>query len=63
MLEKLESVLYLWKKTNNYDWERIEDMFNIRFPIDYKLFINNYGEGGINELFVEFCLCSLNMKI
>ena len=24
-------------------------MFNIRFPIDYKLFINNYGEGGINE--------------
>ena len=42
-------MFYILKKTNNYDWERIEDMFIIRFPIDYKLFINNYGEGGINE--------------
>lgn len=49
MLEKLESILSLEKKSNDYNWKSVEDMFNIQFPIDYKLFINNYGEGGINE--------------
>lgn len=49
MLEKLESILSLEKITIDYNWEGVEDMFNIQFPIDYKLFINNYGEGGIND--------------
>lgn len=49
MLEKLESILSLKQTSNDYDWKRVEDMFDIQFPIDYKLFINIYGEGAIND--------------
>lgn len=49
MLKKINSILSLKKVSNNYEWKRIEDLFNIQFPIDYKLFLNNYGEGGIND--------------
>lgn len=49
MLEKLESILSLKQTSNDYDWKRVEDMFDIQFPSDYKRFIDNYGEGAMND--------------
>ncbi|MBQ2922487.1 MAG: SMI1/KNR4 family protein [Tyzzerella sp.] len=30
-------------------WEEVENKLGITFPKDYKMFIDSYGEGGINE--------------
>lgn len=49
MLEKLEKILSIEKKEHQYDWEKVEDSYEIKFPNDYKSFIEYYGEGGINE--------------
>ena len=49
MLEKLEKILSIEKKEQQYDWEKVEDSYEIKFPNDYKSFIEYYGEGGINE--------------
>lgn len=34
-----------WKKEHQYDWEKVEDSYEIKFPNDYKSFIEYYGEG------------------
>jgi len=60
MLEKIQSILSIEKKSNNYDWKKIEDMFKIKFPIDYKLFIDNFGEGAINDFLCIFSPFSEN---
>jgi hypothetical protein len=49
MLAKLERILSLEKMNQNYDWKKVEDLFKIKFPNDYKIFIDNFGEGGIND--------------
>ena len=49
MLEKLEKILSIEKKEHQYDWEKVEDSYEIKFPNDYKSFIEYYGEGRINE--------------
>ena len=49
MLEKLEKILSIEKKEHQYDWEKVEDSYEIKFPNDYKSFIEYYGECEINE--------------
>ena len=44
MLEKLEKILSIEKKEHQYDWEKVEDSYEIKFPNDYKSFIEYYGD-------------------
>lgn len=37
------------RKCNNNSWDEVEKKLGITFPKDYKMFIDSYGEGGINE--------------
>lgn len=37
------------RKNKKNSWEEVEKKIGIIFPEDYKLFIDSYGEGGINE--------------
>ena len=37
------------KKNKKNLWEEVENKLEIVFPEDYKMFIDFYGEGGINE--------------
>ncbi|MBD5135547.1 MAG: SMI1/KNR4 family protein [Lachnospiraceae bacterium] len=34
-------------------WEEVEKRIGIIFPEDYKEFIDSYGEGSINEFFMD----------
>lgn len=36
-------------KCKKHAWEEIERKIEITFPVDYKMFIDSYGEGSINE--------------
>ena len=36
-------------KCNKHAWEDVEKKLEITFPMDYKMFIDFYGEGSINE--------------
>lgn len=37
------------RKCKKNSWEEVEKKLGITFPEDYKIFIDSYGEGGINE--------------
>lgn len=37
------------RNSRKNSWKEVEDKIGIKFPKDYKMFINLYGEGGINE--------------
>ena len=36
-------------KCHKYAWEGVEKNIGITFPMDYKMFIDSYGEGAVNE--------------
>ncbi|MDE7251360.1 MAG: SMI1/KNR4 family protein [Acetatifactor sp.] len=46
----INRLLQIQQRNNKKNlWEEVEKKIGITFPEDYKLFIDSYGEGGINE--------------
>lgn len=48
---------------HEYDWETIENEFNIIFPEDYKWFLENYGVGSINDFLWIFSPICDNLNL
>lgn len=48
---------------HEYDWETIENEFNISFPEDYKWFLEKYGVGSINDFLWIFSPICVNSNL
>ena len=48
-MKKIEELLRIEKKYNSHQWEKIENKIEIKFPPEYKAFIDTYGVGAIND--------------
>ena len=46
---KIEELLRIEEKNISHHWEKIEQQFDIKFPLEYKAFIDKYGGGAIND--------------
>ena len=59
LIDKLTSVLPLPDpREHNFNWDTIEKTYDIIFPEDYKLLLNLYGHGSIDNFFwilTPFC--------
>lgn len=46
---EFSKILVIEVRNNNNDWDTVEQELKIKFPNDYKKFIDLYGEGAIND--------------